>query len=59
MFLSYWLKKESILLCRTYAVRRLKDGFRENKDVSDTEQIELLVRKAEDTLELLKRQVFV
>jgi len=42
-----------------YATRRIKDAFRENKDVSDPEKIKALVRKAESSLEIMKRQVFV
>lgn len=40
-----------------YATRRIKDAFRENKDVSDPEKIKALVRKAESSLEIMKRQV--
>jgi len=42
-----------------YATRRIKDAFRENKDISDPEKIKLLVQKAESSLEIMKRQVFV
>ena len=42
-----------------YATRRIKDAFRENKDISDPENIKALVKKAESSLEIMKRQVFV
>lgn len=42
-----------------YATRRIKDAFRENKDISDPEKIKVLVQKAEGSLEIMKRQVFV
>lgn len=45
------------LTCRTYAVRRVKDAFREHKDVQDTEKLKTLIRTAEDNLEVMKRQV--
>lgn len=40
-----------------YATRRIKDAFRENKDISDPEKIKALVKKAESSLEIMKRQV--
>jgi len=40
-----------------YATRRIKDAFRENKDISDPEKIKALVQKAEGSLEIMKRQV--
>ena len=42
-----------------YATRRIKDAFRENKDISDPEKIKSLIKKAEDSLQVMKRQVFV
>ncbi|XP_020628663.1 LYR motif-containing protein 4-like [Orbicella faveolata] len=42
---------------RMYATRRIKDAFRENKDISDPEKIKALVQKAEGSLEIMKRQV--
>ncbi|XP_078365377.1 LYR motif-containing protein 4-like [Oculina patagonica] len=42
---------------RMYATRRIKDAFRENKDISDPEKVKTLVKKAEDSLEIMKRQV--
>lgn len=40
-----------------YATRRIRDAFRENKDISDPEKIKALVKKAESSLEIMKRQV--
>lgn len=45
------------LTCRTYAVRRVKDAFREHRDVQDTEKLKTLIRTAEANLEVMKRQV--
>lgn len=42
---------------RMYATRRIRDAFRENKDISDPEKIKALVKKAESSLEIMKRQV--
>jgi len=41
-----------------YATRRIKDAFRENKDISDPDKIKSLIQKAQDSLEVMKRQVF-
>ena len=40
-----------------YAARRIKDAFRENKDISDPEKIKSLVKKAQDSLHMMTRQV--
>ena len=40
-----------------YATRRIKDAFRENKAISDPEKIKALVKRAESSLEIMKRQV--
>lgn len=42
---------------RMYATRRIKDAFRENKDISDPEKIRTLIKRAEDSLQVMKRQV--
>lgn len=44
-------------LCRKYAVRRTQDGFRSNKDVSDTARIQQLIQEAEENLKMMQRQV--
>ncbi|XP_041331313.1 LYR motif-containing protein 4 isoform X1 [Pyrgilauda ruficollis] len=41
---------------RTYAIRRIKDAFRENKNLADSEKIEELVNKAKANLEVIQRQ---
>ncbi|XP_061851645.1 LYR motif-containing protein 4 isoform X3 [Colius striatus] len=41
---------------RTYAIRRIRDAFRENKNVKDSETIEELVNKAKANLEVIHRQ---
>ncbi|KAM4685116.1 LYR motif-containing protein 4 isoform 1-T1 [Amazona ochrocephala] len=43
---------------RTYAIRRIRDAFRENKNIKDAEKIEELVNKAKANLEVIHRQVF-
>ncbi|XP_074998728.1 LYR motif-containing protein 4 isoform X3 [Calonectris borealis] len=42
---------------RTYAIRRIRDAFRENKNIKDSEKIEELVKKAKANLEVIHRQV--
>uniref|UniRef100_A0AAY4D897 LYR motif containing 4 n=1 Tax=Denticeps clupeoides TaxID=299321 RepID=A0AAY4D897_9TELE len=41
---------------RTYALRRVRDAFRENHKVDDPKVQEQLIRKAWDTLALIQRQ---
>ncbi|XP_023413421.1 LYR motif-containing protein 4 isoform X4 [Loxodonta africana] len=41
---------------RTYAVRRIRDAFRENKNVEDPVEIQTLVNKAKRDLEIIRRQ---
>uniref|UniRef100_A0A672U611 Complex 1 LYR protein domain-containing protein n=1 Tax=Strigops habroptila TaxID=2489341 RepID=A0A672U611_STRHB len=41
---------------RMYAIRRIRDAFRENKNVKDSEKIEELVNKAKANLEVIRRQ---
>lgn len=42
---------------RMYAVRRIRDAFRENKSVKDPVEIQALVNKAKRDLEIIRRQV--
>ncbi|XP_057555076.1 LYR motif-containing protein 4 isoform X2 [Hippopotamus amphibius kiboko] len=42
---------------RTYAIRRIRDAFRENKDVKDPVEIQALVNKAKRDLGMIRRQV--
>ncbi|XP_064363158.1 LYR motif-containing protein 4 isoform X3 [Dromaius novaehollandiae] len=44
---------------RMYAIRRIRDAFRENKNIEDTEKIEELVNKAKANLEIIHRQVYL
>ncbi|XP_057555077.1 LYR motif-containing protein 4 isoform X3 [Hippopotamus amphibius kiboko] len=42
---------------RTYAIRRIRDAFRENKDVKDPVEIQALVNKAKRDLGMIRRQI--
>ncbi|KAI1888878.1 hypothetical protein AGOR_G00173300 [Albula goreensis] len=44
---------------RTYALRRIRDGFRENQSVSDPKTVEVLLSQARDSLALIQRQVAI
>nr|XP_009930618.1 PREDICTED: LYR motif-containing protein 4 [Opisthocomus hoazin] len=44
---------------RMYAIRRIRDAFRENKNIKDSEKIEELVNKAKANLEVIHRQVTI
>ncbi|XP_006864196.1 PREDICTED: LYR motif-containing protein 4 [Chrysochloris asiatica] len=44
---------------RTYAIRRIRDAFRENKNVKDPVEIQTLVNKAKRDLEIIRRQVHI
>lgn len=44
---------------RMYAVRRIRDAFRENKNVKDPVEIQALVNKAKRDLEIIRRQVHI
>ncbi|XP_037374711.1 LYR motif-containing protein 4 isoform X2 [Talpa occidentalis] len=41
---------------RTYAIRRIRDAFRGNKDVKDPAEIQALVAKARRDLGMIRRQ---
>ncbi|KPP57927.1 hypothetical protein Z043_124298, partial [Scleropages formosus] len=41
----------------TYALRRVKDAFRENKNVNDPKTVEILLNRARDNLSIIQRQV--
>ncbi|KAM9739975.1 LYR motif-containing protein 4 isoform 3-T3 [Dama dama] len=41
---------------RTYAIRRIRDAFRENKNVKDPVEIQALVNKAKRDLGIIRRQ---
>ncbi|XP_069469562.1 LYR motif-containing protein 4 isoform X3 [Ambystoma mexicanum] len=44
---------------RTYAIRRIRDAFKENRGVSDVQEMQKLVNKAKENLEVIKRQVAI
>lgn len=44
---------------REYSLRKIRDTFRANKDVTSAETIEELVKKGEENLDLIKRQVTI
>nr|XP_035947209.1 LYR motif-containing protein 4 isoform X6 [Halichoerus grypus] len=44
---------------RTYTVRRIRDAFRENKNVKDPVEIQALVNKAKRDLGIIRRQVHI
>ncbi|XP_023775728.1 LYR motif-containing protein 4 [Cyanistes caeruleus] len=44
---------------RTYAIRRIRDAFRENKNIADSEKIEELLNKAKANLQIIQRQVTI
>nr|XP_010336384.1 LYR motif-containing protein 4 isoform X2 [Saimiri boliviensis boliviensis] len=50
-------KRFSAYNYRTYAVRRIRDAFRENKNVKDPVEIQTLMNKAKRDLEIIRRQV--
>nr|XP_055037732.1 LYR motif-containing protein 4 isoform X1 [Misgurnus anguillicaudatus] len=41
---------------RTYALRRVRDAFRENQTVEDPQVLEALLTRARDSLALIQRQ---
>lgn len=52
-----WIHVILLFVFRTYAIRRIRDAFRENKNIRDSEKIEELVNKAKENLEVIHRQV--
>ncbi|XP_078055388.1 LYR motif-containing protein 4 isoform X1 [Mustelus asterias] len=52
-------KKFSSYNYRTFALRRIKDAFRENKDVTNPEVIQELIEKAKANIEIIQRQVLI
>uniref|UniRef100_A0A2R5L6I9 Complex 1 LYR protein domain-containing protein n=1 Tax=Ornithodoros turicata TaxID=34597 RepID=A0A2R5L6I9_9ACAR len=44
---------------RSYALRRVRDAFRENKAVQEQPEIEKLVREGYENLDIIKRQVLI
>uniref|UniRef100_A0A9L0SWW7 Complex 1 LYR protein domain-containing protein n=1 Tax=Equus caballus TaxID=9796 RepID=A0A9L0SWW7_HORSE len=52
-------RRKTLMKWRTYAVRRIRDAFRENKNVKDPVEIQALVNKAKRDLEIIRRQVHI
>lgn len=46
-----------VLFFRLYALRRIRDGFRASKLLTDSTKISEALQKAEENLEVIKRQV--
>lgn len=44
---------------RKYAVRRVRDAFRQNKTLDDTNRIEQLMAEGRTTLDMIRRQVVI
>ncbi|XP_013186412.2 LYR motif-containing protein 4 [Amyelois transitella] len=44
---------------RSYALRRVRDAFKENQSVTDTKTITKQIEFAKDNLSMLKRQVII
>ncbi|XP_067418727.1 LYR motif-containing protein 4 [Emydura macquarii macquarii] len=44
---------------RTYAIRRIRDAFRENKHLKDSEEIQTLLNEGRTKLEIIRRQVTI
>lgn len=42
---------------RSYAVRRIKSSFKQNKHMTDTQEVANKLAEAQKTLEIIKRQV--
>jgi len=44
---------------RMYAKRRIRDGFRGNKSLTDSNQIKEQIKFAQDNLKVIERQVII
>ncbi|XP_028831530.1 LYR motif-containing protein 4 [Denticeps clupeoides] len=44
---------------RTYALRRVRDGFRENLNVDNPKTLDMLLNRAREGLAVIKRQVCI
>ncbi|KAK9869245.1 hypothetical protein WA026_002995 [Henosepilachna vigintioctopunctata] len=44
---------------RNYALRRIKDSFRENKNIDDPDLISSCIAEARKNLDILRRQVVI
>ncbi|XP_047014814.2 LYR motif-containing protein 4 isoform X2 [Ictalurus punctatus] len=53
------LQEKKKQTCRTYALRRVRDAFRENRNVEDPKVLDQLLNKARDNLAIIQRQLRV
>lgn len=44
---------------RTYAIRRIRDAFREKKNVGDFHEIQSLIFRAKENLGIIQRQITI
>ncbi|XP_044149941.1 LYR motif-containing protein 4 [Bufo gargarizans] len=44
---------------RTYAIRRVRDAFREKKSIDDFHEIQSLIYRAKENLGIIQRQVTI
>ncbi|XP_040209600.1 LYR motif-containing protein 4 [Rana temporaria] len=44
---------------RTYAIRRIRDAFREKKNIDDFHEVQTLVYQAKDNLDIIRRQASI
>jgi len=51
--------KFSAYIYRKYALRRIRDAFRENKNITDETVIENLIKDGQKNLAIIKRQVII
>ncbi|KAI1291963.1 LYR motif-containing protein 4 [Halotydeus destructor] len=52
-------KKFTSYIYRTYALRRVRDAFKENKSITDVAERRKLINEAKENLEMLKRQTVI
>ncbi|XP_073487100.1 LYR motif-containing protein 4 isoform X1 [Aquarana catesbeiana] len=44
---------------RTYAIRRIRDAFREKKNIDDFHEVQTLVYQAKENLDIIRRQTSI
>lgn len=54
--ICYFLTVKKLFVYRTYALRRVKDGFRENLHVDNPKTLDMLINQARENLAVIKRQ---
>nr|CAD7202527.1 unnamed protein product [Timema douglasi] len=55
--LQSYKNPEIVILVKMYALRRIRDGFKENKTLADPGEIQNSIKRAEANLAAIKRQV--